>query len=130
MDEHYEDPRCRVCGNRVRVLDDGESAGAHTSRLGPVVKDSAGVVTGRGRCPGSYRPIAGEPPCTPTCRTIGSWGVPYVKGKAHAATHVCGDVEHQREAAEWVKSITGEWGSFTPFPDRKVTIWEPPKEEA
>ncbi|WP_157253134.1 hypothetical protein [Nonomuraea typhae] len=41
-----------------------------------------------------------------------SWPEPYQPGQAHASTYVCYDPQHQREAAQWVKSITGHEGVF------------------
>lgn len=134
MGDDFDEPRCRVCGNRVQVRSGDDVAAAHRSRVADWVRGPDGEprtdYSGRrvrGRCPGSFRPIAGEPPCTPDCRVVGTWGVLYERGKPHASTVVCGSREHQREAAEWVRSITGVWGSFTRYPEKEVEVWEPPE---
>ncbi len=91
---------CRSCGRDSALNSDG--------LVQPHKADGV-------RCDGSHRPPAGEPPCGFWCgRTAGrvSWPEPYQPGQAHASTYVCYDPQHQREAAQWVKSITGHEGVF------------------
>jgi hypothetical protein len=90
---------CRVCG-RDSALNVDELVIPHGPR--------------NSRCPGSHRPPVGEPPCAFCGRMAGrvAWPEPYEPGKPHASTYVCFDPEHQREAIEWVKSVTGHEGVF------------------
>lgn len=91
---------CRVCG-KDSALNSDELVQAHGPR--------------GSRCPGSTLPPAGEPPCGFWCgRTAGrvSWPEPYQPDQAHASTYVCFDPKHQREAALWVKGVTGHDGVF------------------
>jgi hypothetical protein len=95
--------RCRVCAKPVRLRAD-ETAGHHAGKPGRP-------------CPGVGHPPAGEPPCLPTCRPVGTvgWPVPYERGKPHASTHVCDSPSHQDQAAAWVHGITGHAGVFRTF---------------
>ena len=97
--------RCRVCAKVVRLRDD-ETAGRHDDK------------TGR-QCPGTGLPPVGDPPCTPTCRPVGTIGVPYEQGKPHASTHVCDSPSHQDEARAWVHGITGNAGVFRTFAEAR-----------
>jgi hypothetical protein len=98
-----ERPRCRVCEKPVRVIDDG-LAGAHNIN---------GV-----RCYGYRRPIAGEPPCDNCGPRVGRMSWPEdlrpAEGEGSASTYVCAHPDHQADAAEWVRSITGHKGVFVP----------------
>ena len=101
-DNHLNTPRCRVCGGRVRMRAD-EMAGKHT----------ADGVT----CRGAGLPVAGEPPCLPACRPVGTIGypVPYEPGRPHASTVICDSPSHRAEASEWVEGITGHAGVFRAY---------------
>ena len=98
--------RCRVCARPVR-LRDGYAATSHP-RSGPP-------------CPGTGRPPAGDPPCTPACRAIGTIGWPAIlrAGEVHASTHVCDSPAHQDEARAWVHGITGHAGVFRTFAEAR-----------
>lgn len=102
-----EPTRCRVCAKSVRLRDD-ETAGRHNDK------------TGR-QCPGTSLPPAGDPPCVPTCRPVGTvgWPVPYERGKPHASTHVCDSPSHQDEARAWVHERTGNAGVFRTFAEAR-----------
>jgi hypothetical protein len=97
-----EPARCRVCGKSVRMRMDGV-VGAHEH--------------GGRRCSGYLRPPAGESPCGMFCTGIAgrvSWPAEYEPGKPHASTLVCHDPEHQGEAREWVRQVTGHEGVLLP----------------
>jgi hypothetical protein len=97
-----DEVRCRVCSRPAQM------------RLDDTVKTHQ---VGGARCDGSLQPPAGDPPCTLSCgRDVGrvSWPValdPSRRGPM-AATFVCERPSHQREAAEWVRSLTGHEGVF------------------
>lgn len=101
---------CRVCG-RDSAINQDEQVRPHngSSKTGLLVS---------GRCPGSGRPPASEPPCDHSCgRTAGRVSYPPDLTKAdlsqaHASVYVCFDPEHHAEAAQWVKSVTGHEGVF------------------
>jgi hypothetical protein len=98
-----ERPRCRVCKKLVRVTANG-LVGSHQAK---------GVC-----CPGMRQPPAGDPPCGNCGLAVGrvSWpeDLRPVGGEGSASTYVCRREEHQAEAAEWVRSITGHEGVFVP----------------
>jgi hypothetical protein len=100
--------RCRVCAKSVRLRDD-ETAGRHADR------------TGR-QCPGTGLPPAGDPPCLPTCRPVGTigWPVPYERGKPHASARVCDSPSHQDETRAWVYERTGHAGVFRTFAEARA----------
>jgi hypothetical protein len=102
LNDPYDKPRCRVCGQRVRMLVD-ETAGKHQRN-------------GR-TCTGWRHPIKDTPPCTDLCRIIGEvgWPDPDEPDQPHASTVVCDSPTHQAEAAAWVKTFTGHLGVFTPY---------------
>ena len=60
-------------------------------------------------------PPVGGPPCLPTCIGVGTIGVPYVRGQAHASALVCDSPAHQEETHQRVESITGQRGTFGTF---------------
>ena len=102
--------RCRVCAKAVRLRDD-ETAGRHDDKTGHL-------------CPGTGLPPHGDPPCTPTCRPVGTigWPVPYERGKPHASARVCDSPSHQDETRTWVHDLTGHAGIFRTFAEaRKET---------
>jgi hypothetical protein len=98
--------RCRVCGKSVRVRADG-TVGYHNDNS-------------NSQCPGTGLPPAGDPPCLPSCRPVGTIGWPPEgtrRGEAHASTVVCDSPSHQDEARTWVHGITGHSGVFRSFAD-------------
>jgi hypothetical protein len=100
--------RCRGCGKAARLRAD-DTVGAHNGKDGR-------------QCDGSYHPPAGDPPCMPTCRPVGTmaWPPEYVKGQSHASTHVCDSPAHQDEASRWVYGITGHAGVFRTFAETRA----------
>lgn len=101
----YPRAECRVCG-RDSALNADEQIRRHKART------ATGLITS-GRCLGSSRPPAGEPPCDEDCgRKAGRmcWPEVYDPALPYASTYVCFDPEHQAEAAAWVKSKTGHEG--------------------
>ena len=100
--------RCRVCAKAVRLRDD-ETAVLH------------GDKTGR-TCTGTGHPPAGDPPCLPTCRAVGTigWPVPYERGKPHASARVCDSPFHQDETSAWVYGITGHAGVLRTFAEARA----------
>lgn len=99
--------RCRVCAKPVRLRAD-ETAGRHDGGYGV-------------QCPGTGLPPAGDPPCPPSCRPVGTVGWPLTpeRGEAHASTVVCDSPSHQEEARAWVHSITGHAGVFRSFAEAR-----------
>jgi hypothetical protein len=91
--------RCRVCSKPVSLRGDWGTVKPHRN--------------GGAECEGSQQAPAGDPPCTVGCREVGrvSWP-PDLSGAPMASTVVCERPEHQREAAEWVRSKTGREGVF------------------
>lgn len=87
--------RCRVCRKSVRPRAD-ETVMAH------------------GSCEGSMQPPLGDPPCARCGPTVGrvSWPVDLAPAADAVSTLVCDSPRHQREAAEWVRSVTGHDGVF------------------
>jgi hypothetical protein len=101
--------RCRVCARAVQLRADG-TAGRHDDKSGR-------------ECPGTGHPAAGDPPCLPTCRPVGTigWPVPLsARGDAHASTVVCDSPSHQDEARAWVHGITGHAGVFRTFAEARA----------
>lgn len=93
---------CRICGQRVY------------HRFDNIVSphEANGAI-----CPGTRRPPEGEPPCSVyCCRDAGFVCWPTnpadIENNAHASTLVCANPQHQAEAIEWVRAITGHPGVF------------------
>lgn len=101
--------RCRVCSKPVRLRAD-DTAGRHDDKAGR-------------ECTGSGHPPAGDPPCLPTCRPVGTIGWPLTpaRGEAHASTRVCDSPSHQDDARAWVHGITGHAGVFRSFAEARRT---------
>lgn len=101
---------CRICGRPSAVRLD-ETVAPHNASGRP--------------CSGSNRPPQGELPCSVYCHEVGrvSWpeDLQNTKG-AMASTYVCGDPQHQDEAARWVEEITGHRGVFVAFSRRQVAV--------
>jgi hypothetical protein len=97
------DESCRVCGKSPGIRLSDEMVKSHQNK-------------GR-RCVGSFRPPAGDPPCTLGCGPDAgrvSWP-PDLRpgpGEPMASTYVCERSDHRADAVVWVRRQTGRDGVF------------------